>query len=98
MTPATSTSCSGCEAGHEWVVYSTAVTEVWLMLQCVACGLVGTVEDPSKEEWSEAFHAPSSPYRWRDGSRVVEKAFAPLQINRGNSSTGIKHKSESAQA
>jgi hypothetical protein len=74
--PTTSTYCGGYEAGHEWVVYSTALNEVWLMLQCVECGLLGTVEDPSPEEWSEAFHAPSSPYRWRDELRVVEKGYA----------------------
>lgn len=60
---------------HEWVVFSTAITEGWLMLQCVRCGLHGTVEDPTGEEWSEAFHAPSKPYRWRDKSRVTVKGF-----------------------
>jgi hypothetical protein len=56
---------------HEWVVFSTVLNEGWLMLQCVNCGLHATVDDPSTEEWSKAFHAPSQPYRWRDGSRVV---------------------------
>jgi hypothetical protein len=41
------------------------------MVQCVRCGRYGTVDDPSKEEWSTAFHAPSRPYRWRDQTRVV---------------------------
>lgn len=43
---------------HEWVVFSTVLEQSWLMLQCVNCGLHATVDDPSKEEWSEAFHAP----------------------------------------
>ena len=37
-----------CKAGHEWVVYSTALEEGWLMLQCVGCGLMGTIENPSE--------------------------------------------------
>jgi hypothetical protein len=41
------------------------------MLQCVKCGLHATVDDPSKEEWSAAYHAPSKPYRWHDETRVV---------------------------
>lgn len=58
---------------HEWVVFSTALANGCLMLQCAVCGLHGTVEDPSKQEWSEAFTAPSRPYRWRDEARVVVK-------------------------
>ncbi len=59
---------SACE--HEWVVFSTALEEGCLMLQCVKCGAMGSVDDPSKEEWSEAYHAPASPYRWQDAARV----------------------------
>lgn len=55
---------------HEWVVFSTALTEGWLMLQCVECGQHAAVEDPSADEWSDAFQSPSSPYRWHDESRV----------------------------
>jgi hypothetical protein len=56
---------------HQWVVFSTALREGWLMLQCRTCGAHGTVDDPSKEEWSRAFHAPSAPYAWEDDSRVT---------------------------
>jgi hypothetical protein len=63
-----------CER-HEWVVFSTALKECWLMLQCVQCGIMGTVEGPTEEEWAEAFHAPSRPYRWLDDARVVVKGF-----------------------
>lgn len=56
---------------HEWVVFSTALAEGWLMLQCVECGAMATVDDPSKEEWAEAFHAPSKPYRWEDDTRAT---------------------------
>jgi hypothetical protein len=58
-----------CE--HEWVVFSTALAEGWLMLQCIKCLAMATVDDPSEEEWSEAFYAPSTPYRWLDDSRVT---------------------------
>src|SRR5208337_4129611 len=43
-----------CANDHEWVVYSTALLEGWLMLQCVECGAMGTIDDPSPEEWSGA--------------------------------------------
>jgi len=56
---------------HEWVVFSTALAEVWIMVQCVECGAHGTVDDPTKDEWAEAFHAPSQPYLWDDNSRVT---------------------------
>lgn len=62
---------SSCK--HEWVVFSTALQERWLMLQCVECGLHGTVEEPTAEEWSQAFHAPSRPYRYEDETRVTPK-------------------------
>lgn len=59
------------EHAHEWVVFSTALGEGWLMLQCVECALHATVEDPSRGEWSQASRAPSKPYRWHDETRVV---------------------------
>jgi hypothetical protein len=59
---------------HEWVVYSTALNQGWLLLQCVECGLHGTIENPSKEEWEKAFFAPSKPYRWHDETRVVMRS------------------------
>ena len=40
------------------------------MLYCEETGATGSVRDPSKEEWSAAFSAPSNPYRWHDDSRV----------------------------
>jgi hypothetical protein len=65
---------------HDWVVFSTALEEGWLMAQCVGCGLHGAIEDPTKEEWIAAFHAPSRPYRWAVEERVVIKG--PLTGNR----------------
>ena len=56
---------------HEWIVFSTALTEGWLMLNCKECGAMGTVDDPTKEEWAEAANAPVKPYRWADNSRVT---------------------------
>ena len=76
------TSSHACSCQHEWVVYSLALAEGWLMLQCVECGLMGTVENPSKEEWSQGFNAPSTPYRWLDEARVVHKQPAPFRVIR----------------
>ena len=56
---------------HSWVVFSTALEEGWLMVQCTKCGLHGTVDDPTMEEWSRAFHAPATPYPWTDESRIT---------------------------
>jgi hypothetical protein len=65
-----------CE-NHEWVVYSTALEQRRLLLQCDTCGLHATVDDPTKEEWSAAFQAPSKPYRWHEEARVVIHAEHP---------------------
>jgi hypothetical protein len=67
---------------HEWVVFSTAIEDGFLMLQCVDCGLMATVDDPSEVEWSEAFHAPSRPYRWADESRLRLRGPEPLHVVR----------------
>jgi hypothetical protein len=71
-----------CAEQHEWVVYSTALAEGWLMLQCVECGGMGTIDDPSPQEWSDAFHAPSRPYRWHEGTRVTVRATASPRVIR----------------
>ena len=68
MTQEGQTTFPACE--HEWVVFSTALAEVCLMLQCVKCHAMGSIDDPSKEEWAEAFNAPARPYRWNDPTRV----------------------------
>ncbi len=71
-----------CVHNHEWVVFSTALKEGWLMLQCVECGAMGTIDDPSTEEWSAAFLAPSRPYRWHDLARVNERNHAAPRVIR----------------
>jgi hypothetical protein len=65
---------------HEWVVFSTAIAERWLMVQCLDCGLHGTVNDPTKKEWTEAFGAPTQPYRWHDQTRVVIHEEHPKSV------------------
>jgi hypothetical protein len=55
---------------HEWRVVSTASHPVCLELQCSSCGTYGTVDDPTADEWEEAFHAPSKPYPWTEPDRV----------------------------
>jgi hypothetical protein len=72
--------CVGESHEHEWVAFSTALGEGWIMLQCVRCGRHGTVDDPSKTEWSDAFHAPSAPYRWTDDGRVTRRDVGPLYV------------------
>jgi hypothetical protein len=57
---------------REWVVFSTAVEDGVLMLECAKTGAFGIVRNSSKEEWSAAFTAPDSPYRWNGGDDRVE--------------------------
>ncbi len=63
-------------------MFSTALLDACLMLQCIECGTHGTVDDPTKEEWSEAFYAPSNPYRWEDESRVRIRGRGPLYVGK----------------
>jgi hypothetical protein len=62
---------------HEWAVYSTAILGRCLLLQCVKCGALGTVDDPTTREWARAFRAPSRPYRWADEARVHVRCEPP---------------------
>lgn len=55
---------------HAWWVYSTAIRQVCLEVHCSRCALLGTIENPSKEEWARAYSAPREPYLWSDASRV----------------------------
>jgi len=55
---------------HEWEVYSTALNDGCLELQCKKCAIAGTVDDPTKSEWKKAFSAPESPYLWNEMDRV----------------------------
>jgi hypothetical protein len=65
--------CDGADTQHvhEWFVFSTALKEVALMLECALCGAFGTVDDPTRDEWAQAADASEHPYRWRDESRVT---------------------------
>ena len=56
---------------HEWVVFSTCLSTIELMVECAECGAFGTIANPTKEEWSAAYTAPSNPYRWHDNDRVT---------------------------
>ena len=57
-----------CE--HEWEVYATAHNQGCLELQCTKCALVGSVNNPTKEEWNKAFGAHEKPYKWEENERV----------------------------
>ena len=62
-------SIDGC--GHDrWQVISTCLGTVELICECRDCGHPGVVSDPTDEEWSASFTAPSSPVPWPDASRV----------------------------
>ena len=63
-------SSRGCN-GHEWFVFTTFLSEVWIGVQCINCGVLGAVKEPTKTEWGEAFHAPGNPYRWSHGDDRV---------------------------
>jgi hypothetical protein len=54
-----------------WWVYSTAVAEGAILVENHTTGQRATVRDPSPEEWSAAFHAPSNPYRWLYPERLA---------------------------
>lgn len=56
---------------REWVCFSTALAECWLMLECQATGAHGVVKDPDKGEWGWAFDCPSNTKPWTDNSRVT---------------------------
>jgi len=60
------------ETHREWVVYSTAIEDRVLMLECANTGAFGIVRRPTKKEWAAAFYAPSHPYRWTGGDARVE--------------------------
>ena len=66
-----------CE--HDWEVYSTALAQGYLEVMCRRCGLLGDVTDPSKEEWTRAYHAPSNPYSWTEPNRVRPGAHTIMQ-------------------
>lgn len=57
------------EHEHKWMVFSTVVDMVSLFVRC-ECGAVGLVKDPTAEEWSKAYHAPSLNYPWPEPQRV----------------------------
>lgn len=57
---------------REWVVFSSALGDHVLMLECNKTGAFGIVRHPTKKEWSKAFYAPKKPYRWLGGDHRVE--------------------------
>ena len=58
------------EVTRDWWVFSTALEDVVLMLECRNTGAYGIVRNPTRKEWREAFYAPSKPYRWTQPERV----------------------------
>ncbi|WP_415891359.1 hypothetical protein ACMXYV_08595 [Neptuniibacter sp. SY11_33] len=58
------------ECNHSWWVYSTAIEDQTLEVECPKCKSLGAVLDPTSKEWAKAFYAPQCPYKWREGNRV----------------------------
>ena len=56
---------------HKWIVFSTALVNSCLMLICEHCNINGTINNPTKKEWEEAFYAPSKSYEWKGGNNRV---------------------------
>ena len=54
---------------HNWIVYSTSLCPPLIEVKC-KCGSLGIIKKYSKEEWKEAFYAPSKNYIWEDNNRV----------------------------
>ena len=50
---------------HKWIVYSTAVGTGVILCKCERCKVNGVVRDPSEDEWTTAYFAPSDPYEWK---------------------------------
>jgi DNA adenine methylase len=61
---------------HKWVVIGTAIREICLVLQCIHCGVQGTIDDPDEQEWREALDGQ---YEWPDGLRVQFRSTNPIQ-------------------
>ena len=59
------------KCAHSWRVIGSAVGDVSLELQCQKCLLLGSVVDPTEQEWSDAFDAAETPYIWDDNERVI---------------------------
>ena len=57
---------------NDWWVYSTAVEDHLILVQCHRTGTRGVVQNPTAEEWAKAFYAPSEPYPWMDHDRVIK--------------------------
>lgn len=62
---------SAVVAIKDWEVYSTATSDRSLLVRSRSTGMRGYVADPTPQEWSDAFHAPSNPYPWRHPERVI---------------------------
>ncbi len=57
---------SGCK--HNWIVYSTAVVDATILVECSKCKERGGVlrKDFTEQDWKDAFTAPSDPYPLRE--------------------------------
>jgi hypothetical protein len=66
-----------CE--HDWFVYSTATAnQPKILVQCCKCCVLGSTMHFTAGEWGQAFHAPTSPFRWRGPVETVGTRPADL--------------------
>jgi hypothetical protein len=67
-------------AHHEFCVTHKNQRPGTLSVQCVACGQLGEVDDPTLAEWRKHGVRNSSPYRWIDDARVRVLDDSPRDI------------------
>src|SRR6266853_675766 len=53
-----------------------------LMLQCVECCATGTIDDPTEQEWSEAYYAPARAYLWTGSTTITPRGFGAPRVIR----------------
>jgi hypothetical protein len=62
---------------HEWVVFSTAYTDGFILVQCVGCGRHGLIDNPPLADWRLACEAHSCPHPWCEEELVEIDSEAP---------------------
>lgn len=60
---------------HEFMVFSTCTLDCSLLAECIKCGTLGVVPDPSKEEWNQSF---DTNWKIKENWRVL-----PIKENTG---------------
>lgn len=68
---------SSIPTDHAWAVLCTGsdetTYEIYLVAQCIDCGAIGHVQEPTQAEWDRT--TGIEPYGWEDGWRVAIQMF-----------------------